>query len=107
MTHITVKKTKTRFSMTSEGHAGYADYGTDIVCAAISILVYSFAEVCIEKESNESASIDAMELVDGKAVLTVDDLNGEMESAVLMLKMGLSSIEKRYPKNLSVEWAES
>ncbi|MCL2052768.1 MAG: ribosomal-processing cysteine protease Prp [Lachnospiraceae bacterium] len=40
MTKITIKKTETGdyAGFTCEGHAGYADKGEDIICAAISIL---------------------------------------------------------------------
>ncbi|MCI6715321.1 MAG: ribosomal-processing cysteine protease Prp, partial [Lachnospiraceae bacterium] len=41
MTKITFHTTKTGEyrGFTCEGHAGYADYGQDIVCASISVLV--------------------------------------------------------------------
>ena len=72
MTNITFHTTKTGDyrGFTCEGHAGYADYGQDIVCASISVLVIN--------------TINSLE--DTSKVL--------MDSLVL----GLTQIEKQYGK---------
>ena len=42
MTKIVIRKTNGRYSgFSCSGHAGYAESGSDIVCAAVSVLVIS------------------------------------------------------------------
>jgi hypothetical protein len=100
MTEITFYKTKTgEFrSFTCKGHAGYADYGRDIVCASVSVLVIntvnSLEELCGER----------MEVVsdEDKGMIRCSFLNQVLQenSRVLMdsLVLGLTQIEKQYGK---------
>lgn len=53
MTNITYRRFNNSYSITIDGHAGYAETGKDIVCAAISALAQTLmahieteAEVC-------------------------------------------------------------
>ena len=63
MINITVKKRKGSYlDFLSKGHAGYAEEGQDIVCAAVSALIITtvnslekFTEEQIEAEADELA----------------------------------------------------
>ena len=101
MTQITFYKTSAgEFKgFTCDGHAGYAGYGEDIVCASISILVIntinSLEQITGEQmyvESDEDSGIIRCKFVNQPLKETSRAL---MDSLVL----GLSQIEKQYGKN--------
>ncbi len=100
MTTITFHITKSGeyAGFTCSGHAGFDDYGKDIVCAAVSVLVI-----------NTVNSLD--EIVHEDITVETDEKNGYIDcmfnaplketSKVLVdsLKLGLSGIEKQYGKD--------
>lgn len=98
MTKITIHKTLTGEyrGFTCEGHAGYADSGKDIVCAAVSMLVIntvnSFEKITKEpvqvKENARAGSIECL----FKQCPISESSKVLMDSLVL----GLSQIEKQY-----------
>lgn len=79
------------------GHAGYAEYGEDIVCAAISVLVIntlnSLETLCklqLNPETDEEKGLIKCafpEKLDEKAVLLLDSL-----------QLGCVGVEKQYGK---------
>ncbi len=97
MTTVIFRKTRQGEyrSLRCSGHAGYAEYGSDIVCAALSILVIntlnSLEELCglsIEPETDEKSGLIACgfpEDMDERAVLLLDSL-----------ALGCVTIEKQY-----------
>ena len=100
MTQITFHKTRAGEyrGFTCKGHAGYAAYGEDIVCAAISVLVIN--------------TINSLEEITAEAMdVTTDEKSGTIRcffvnsplketSEVLMdsLVLGLTRIEEQYGK---------
>ena len=44
MTRVLYTQDKNTFTLDVKGHAGYSEYGHDIVCAAISMLVHTLVE---------------------------------------------------------------
>lgn len=100
MTKITVYKTKSGEyrKFICDGHAGYAERGEDIVCAAVSALVIntvnSLAEIAkepIQVESDEEA---------GRISCSFSGQPLREASVVLMdsLTLGLSRITAQYGK---------
>ena len=99
MTTITIIKSKNGNykQVTCLGHAGYADSGEDIVCAAVSMLVI-----------NTVNSLDA--LTDAKMQVNTDDESGMIdfrfseelkEDGRLLIDsliLGLQSVVKQYGK---------
>lgn len=84
------------------GHAGFANAGTDIVCAAVSILV-----------QNGVNSIETLLQVkipdvsqDGYTECTIPSLTGNIADQVQLLLesmvYGLQSLADEYPKHVSV-----
>ncbi|MBD5504353.1 MAG: ribosomal-processing cysteine protease Prp [Lachnospiraceae bacterium] len=101
MTQITFYKTTAGEyqGFTCAGHAGYANYGEDIVCASISVLVIntinSLEEITAEKinvETDKDRGVIRCRFVDRTLKET---------SRVLVdsLVLGLTQIEKQYGKN--------
>ena len=95
MIEITRFKSEIRLN----GHAGYAERGNDIVCAAVSALVqtliYSLEEMAIDKieiatENNQIRSIKYRDL-STTAMLLVNSFF-----------IGVNLIAENYPENLKV-----
>lgn len=79
------------------GHANYADYGKDIVCAAVSsITTTTINDILIL--DNKAISYDVQ---DGNMIIT----NNDNELANKLLTVMLNSLEELandYPKNISI-----
>lgn len=100
MTEVRVHKTKSGeyLKFTCSGHAGYADYGTDIVCAAISILVINTVN-SLEEIAKEAIQVETDEKA-GRISCTFLKRPLKETSVTLMesLILGLSQIEAQYGK---------
>jgi uncharacterized protein YsxB (DUF464 family) len=82
------------------GHSGAGEYGTDIVCSAVSSAVYMAANTIIEiMKLNPEA-----EVRDGylKFTMTVDDAR-KSKSITDGLYLHLSELQSQYPNNLKLE----
>lgn len=58
---------RTRLRLTAEGHAGFAEPGQDIVCAAVTILVYTLAAAVGNMDAAGQARGSRVELESGHA----------------------------------------
>lgn len=100
MTKITFHKTKAGEyrGFICNGHAGYADYGKDIVCASISVLVINTIN-SLEEITGERMEVMADEET-GTIQCSFADQPLKETSKVLMdsLVLGLTQIEKQYGK---------
>ncbi len=100
MTEIKIYKNKSGeyLKFTCDGHAGYADYGKDIVCAAISILVINTVN-SLEEITKEAIQVNADEEA-GRISCTFLRQPLKETSAALMdsLILGLCQIEAQYGK---------
>ena len=101
MTQITFYKTSAgeykRF--TCDGHAGFADYGKDIVCASISVLVINTIN-SLEQITGEQMHVESDENTGTIQCNFIDQPLKETSRALMdSLVLGLSQIEKQYGKN--------
>lgn len=82
-----------------DGHAGYANYGEDIVCASVSVLVINTIN-SLEQITGEKMKVDTDE---EHGVIRCHLMNQPLKetSKALMdsLVLGLTQIEKQYGKN--------
>ena len=93
-----IKRNNVFDKITFRGHANYAEYGKDIVCAASSATVLT--------------SINAMLLINEKAIDVIQDCNNIditiLENDNIINKLidnmisSLKSIQKQYPKNIEI-----
>lgn len=83
------------------GHAGYADHGQDIVCAAVSSAV-QFAANLITETFRESADITA----EGDAVIIQLDGGRTSPSVLEALCVHLQCISEEFPDTIKFEFAE-
>ena len=94
MINITVKKRKGSYlDFLSKGHAGYAEEGQDIICAAVSALIVNTVN------SVETLTEDLIISEAGDGYVYFSFPNGYSESTALLVKsllLGLESIRRDY-----------
>ena len=93
---IKVEVTKKNISI--HGHAMYADFGKDIVCAAVSSIITTSVESIA---AFDTKAIDVEEVKDG-LVITInkhDDITNKLIDTMLNL---LNELAEKYPKNIKI-----
>lgn len=90
---ITCKLHEVGFNLS--GHAGYAEKGSDIVCAAVSCLVDTF-------RASAAGNYEEFE-DDGLYICRWETLPAASIAKVEMLYTGLRLIAESYPDNVRVE----
>ncbi len=82
-----------------DGHAGYADYGEDIVCASISVLVINTIN-SLEQITGEQMDVEADEKSGSiRCQLRNQPLKETSKALMDSLVLGLTRIEKQYGKS--------
>ncbi|KGG80191.1 hypothetical protein Y919_07755 [Caloranaerobacter azorensis H53214] len=114
MTKVTIYKNKRGSIIGYElkGHAGYAEYGKDIVCAAISVLsqtaLIALNEVCGIDTNDIKYRID--EEKGHLSVIIPDNLTKEkrFKADIVFETMivGIKGLLKEYPDYLTLEYGE-
>ncbi|MCR4989864.1 MAG: ribosomal-processing cysteine protease Prp [Lachnospiraceae bacterium] len=98
MTKVTFYENNGRYTgFKAEGHAGFADKGSDIVCSSISILVINTVN-SLEELCNERMDVREDE---EKGLISMDLCNTWSDDAQLLLrslKLGLDRISEEYGK---------
>jgi len=108
MTKITIKKTEAGdyAGFVCEGHAGYADKGEDIICAAISILTIN-TESSLELLAKEPIEVTQDE---ENGVISVLFTQTPNEKSCLLMEsyiLGISEIFHKYGKKyIQLEFEE-
>lgn len=100
MTKVTIYKTKAGEyrKFTCDGHAAYADYGQDIVCAAVSALVINTVN-SLEEVTKEPIQAEADEKAGRISCSFLRQPLYETSVALMdSLVLGLSRIEAKYGK---------
>lgn len=101
-----IKINISEYGISADGHAGYAEYGKDIVCSAVTSLLYMMAE-CIRQE-NDAGHLRDMEITlePGHAVITAVPVreHGERLSTMFCtVKTGLAIVAEMYPDYVHIE----
>ena len=79
----------------AEGHAGYADSGYDIICAAVSVLAQNTANA-IERFTSDTIEGEADEEKGSLRVSFPDGVSGESELLLKAMISGMEDIADRY-----------
>ena len=86
-------------SVTARGHAGYGAYGQDIVCAGVSALLATAAEMLLRlEEAGEVRLPQPIKLEPGDVHLAFEPLGDGNKAGMLWetLEAGLRLMEARY-----------
>lgn len=95
MTQITYNLSDDEFSILCQGHAGYADAGNDIVCAAISTLTQTLVKHMEIAADEYQAHADKGELFcNARGVVAVECFK--------LVLTGLRMLQANYPRYLKI-----
>ncbi len=97
MVRILIKK-EDGYGVSLCGHANYSSYGSDIVCSAVSALVYALCSYFKKKDENAAIS-----LKNGEVKLYVKKTDEESFGAIKLFEEGISLIALSYPENVKME----
>ena len=86
--------TVNRDGIEAVGHAGYAEYGKDIVCAGVSALTNAF----IDSARKDIAAVEKQ----GLTRITVTNPTPETQAKLSMLVTGLQGIAKEFPEYVTI-----
>ena len=97
MIKISYKKDKIIKEIKVSGHANFATFGKDIVCAAVSSIVTTTINNILTLDDK------AIEYVDKDGYILISNKDSELASKLLstMLDM-LSDLQNDYPKNIKI-----
>ena len=88
-----------------QGHAGYAESGSDIVCAAVSVLTQNTVN-SIEEFTEDGFSVDVDEKEGGLYLKMEPGYPGKSKLLLDSLILGLQGIEEEYMDYLDVIFEE-
>lgn len=101
-----IKINISEYGIFADGHADYAEYGKDIVCSAVTGLLYTMAE-CIRQEKDVGHLRDMeITLEPGHAVITAVPVSEYVERLSAMfctVKTGLAIVAEMYPDYVHIE----
>ena len=83
------------------GHAGYADYGQDIVCAAVSVLVVNTIN-SIEEFTDDAIACEVKEENGDVRFEFTGDISSVSKLLVESMLLGLRGVEQEYGKEFIV-----
>lgn len=92
--------------VTVKGHANSAEYGHDLVCAAVSILIYTLAANALELKHEGYTKDVFIDLDEGDSeVSVVPKRKGKqrVKSAMTSVCFGFELLSQQYPANISYE----
>ena len=96
----------TGYEVKAEGHAGAGEYGQDIVCAAVSVLLQTLAHEVTEAARAGLLAVGVVAHGDGwmKVEMTPTDQTQDMADAwVELVQDGIDALAESYPENVELE----
>lgn len=106
MTRVTGREYGDNYIFIAEGHSGYGNRGTDIVCAGISTLVYAFINTLLDEEADKRIKIIRNVIRDGYVFLEIEKFDFSMERTngiIDLFTTGLQMLSESYPDSLIID----
>ena len=91
------------YELSIDGHAGYAEHGKDIVCAACSGITYALLAF-LEQYSEEVADIAGPVVESGRFYITCRGTEN-IATAFHMAVLGLRKISFQYPDYVTIQYS--
>lgn len=95
------KKCGAGYHLHSKGHAGTAPRGKDIVCAAVSVLMYTAAQLLLDEQDTGNEGID-VKIGHGEMCLTAKELPQDTLLRLEGVETGLALVAARYPTQVKM-----
>lgn len=106
MISVLIERSKTGIllGVKAQGHAGYAEKGSDIVCSAVTVLIRTTLQVLSElKDVNLKTDVSQRGLISFKILQGFpSSVEEKLKYAGDFLEKGLSSVQKEFPDNLEL-----
>ena len=106
MTRITYREYHDNILFIAEGHSGYSDRGSDIVCAGISCLVYTLVNTLLDEESSNRVRLIRKIIRDGYVCLEAEcfdfskeRINGIVDACIT----GFHMLQDNYPDAVRID----
>lgn len=100
MLHIRYERCGKEHSLAMTGHAGYDEYGKDIVCAAASAIVFALLGWLENNGDDLKGNLTSVE--SGNVWISCEG-GGKTAAAFEMARIGLEQIAKKYPEFVMVD----
>lgn len=94
-----LKEGGTRPFLMINGHAGFSAKGDDIVCSAVSVLVFTFLN---SAQVIAGSAVKVNDSGEFKVFISKIDDTKAFEIVVQVFLIGIRSIEEQYPENVKL-----
>ena len=102
MINVCIKKWNGHYaSYCVTGHAGYSEPGTDIVCAAVSGLVYML-ERALPELSKSPICADKSMVSDDEPIVHIIAPDTASDTIMRAFELGIQNIAESYPENVTL-----
>ena len=106
MTKVFYREYYDHYLLILEGHSGFSEKGKDIVCSAVSILIYTLLNMLKDEESDKHLKIRREIINDGYFCVEIEpfDFSKERTKGIIdTVIMWLSLLNDEYPENVKLE----
>ena len=100
MIRLFYKRGKGKHELTINGHAGYAEYGHDIVCSGVSAITFALL-AWIEHNEDEITQLDELVVEDGRVYISCAGTKN-LNTAFQVALMGYIQIARAHPDYVSI-----
>ncbi len=103
MIRVTYAEDSGKYALSVDGHAGYAEHGQDIICAACSGITFALLAYL---EENQKHITDVQEqIVESGRFCIVCKGAESIETAFHMALLGLKKISSLYPDHVTITYS--
>ena len=106
MTKVYYREYYDRYLLIVEGHASFGEKGKDIVCSAVSILVYTLLNMLKDEESDKRLKLKREIVRDGYFCVEIEPFDfskNRTKGIIDTVVMGLALLNQEYPDNVKLE----
>ncbi len=106
MTKVYYREYYDRFLIIVDGHSGFNEKGKDIVCSAVSILVFTLLNALKNEESDKHLVFRREIVHDGYFCVEVEPFDfsrKRIEGIIETVILGLVLLNEEYPENVKLE----
>lgn len=96
-----IKISKKKSQITISGHAGYAEKGKDIVCAAVSMLIYNLQE-SINRLTEDTVGFC---FAQDETTISFGTVSKETQLLIDSFIIGIKMLASNYPDNVRIDQA--